>query len=230
MYSLIIWGVLAILGVLLVDQVVMPWFTGQFKDVVQVQDFTGMSSEEAKELGKRHSLVVRIDTTAEYSMEIPAGHILKQRPFHGTTVKQGRQIWVTISKGRREVDVPKVLGLSIRQAEIVFQKSGLKLGGVVRKTQPSVPKGVVFKTNPPMSTPVKTGSQIQIYVSKGGKDLVLGLVGLSLAQAESKINESGYTLGTVQYISEPDVLPNTVLYQEPKNPIFGKPINLTVSK
>ncbi len=176
-----------------------------------------------------------LDSSGDFSTSIPAGMILSQFPPAGTVVKQGRRVWVKVSKGFKAVVVPALRGLSVRQAEITLQQAGLQMGRVVQVRHSSIPAGAVIGTVPAAKTKVENGREITVHVSQGARATTTSmpsLLGLSLSQAEGKIGSLGLKLGKVTQRSDPRSLPKTVLDQglAPGSPLKGQTVDLTVSK
>lgn len=211
-----LWLVLLVAGFFLLDRLLMPYVAGRFKETAEVPALSNLTPQEAEKALEDRGLRLMLDSTAEYSPTVGAGRILQQSPEPGTEVKEGRRIWVKVSKGLQAVEIPEVRGLSLRQAEITLQQAGLALGPVMRVRHPTIPPGAVIGSIPPSRTQAHKGDAVKIQLSEGGEaeDAAMpDLLGLSLSQAEARLKAAGFSLGEVTEKKEKKKLPKTVLRQ-----------------
>lgn len=215
--ALLFWVVLLAALLLLTDFLVMPLIAGQFSRRIEVPSVVGLPIAEAESLIQKKGLSVRWAKEGRYSSEIPAGSVLLQIPAPERVVKRGRTIFLTVSKGVREVEVPELRGRSRRQAEISLQRLGLFEGREILGAHASIPIGVIIRTVPESGKMVRVGDTVQLVISSGErthKEILPNLVDLSLQQAEEVLQEKGFVLGEVVKDSS-QKLPNTVLSQYP---------------
>ncbi len=231
-----IWGLICLLLGGLFDFFVMPWLTGSFKETVSVPDLKGKTPDEAKDELSRLDLTLIIDSAAEFSQDIDAGNIMKQRPLPEAKVKEGRRVWATVSKGLKQITLPEFKGQSIRQCEITLQQMGLELGEIRWRKSRNIPMGVVYKSEPKSGEVIEANTSVVLYASSGmalKKDSAPRLIGLSLAKAKRIMATWGLKLKKVEYKKDSKQLPKTVLSQTPA-PGFSldkeKSIHLIVSK
>jgi len=236
LFAVVGWMCVSILGFVVFDFIVMPFTAGHFKATVSIPELIKLTPEDAKKKIEDLNLICVIDSSGEYSPDVTAGLIVKQRPSQNTKVKEGRRIWLTISKGLRSVKVPNIIGTSVRQAEIILQRAGLKMGELVKIKKPGIPEGVVFNVQPTINKEIEINSNVTVMVSSGyhpGHATIKNLIGMSLTKAKKWIIQSEMVLGKIEFLNEENKLPNTVLSQ---NPISGEPIlknqpiNLVVSQ
>ena len=99
--------------------------------VLVVPDFTNMSIAEAESLAEASQ--VRIDVVDSlYVKRMEKGHIYRQNPKAGSQVKKGRRILITINAmNAKKVDMPDLIGFSMRQATAELQSRGLVLGNLI---------------------------------------------------------------------------------------------------
>ena len=151
------------------ESYLMPRMAGRLHPTVEVPSFQGMKPEEADSLARERGLMLATDTAADFSPDVPAGGILFQFPAAGTQVKAGRRIWVRLSKGARDVEVPALRGLSLRQAEIFLQQLGLRLGETRQIRSLSIPAGAVMGTRPGPKSVLRRGEPVDVDVSGGAE-------------------------------------------------------------
>ncbi len=101
---------------------------------LEVPDLYGKKIKEAEKiLQDNHMKLVVVDTLA-YNPDLPKFAVLEQNPKAGSGVKQGRKIYVKINAGGyRKVTLPKLRGLTLRQARSTLQAMGIVVGKVEEK-------------------------------------------------------------------------------------------------
>jgi len=214
----------------------MPFMAGGFTKTVEVPDLQKADPEQAKAQLAEIGLVMVMDTLPEYNQKVEAGKIIKSRPVATARVKKGRRVWVTISKGLKQVELPDLKGYSVRQCEITLQQMGLKLGEVIWSKKNGIPVGVIFGSEPGAGTVIEPNSVVNLLASSGGyhsTHVTPKLIGMSLNKTKDYLSKLNLNLGQIEYRESQDQLPNTVLEQ---TPVPGLPlktdvtINLIVSK
>jgi len=231
----LLWLVLLSVTYVLADYWIMPTIAGQFKATAPVPELIGLRTDSARIALEKAGIEFMLDSTGDYSQNIPAGHILSQFPDAGTVVKQGRRVWVKVSKGFKSVEIPPLRGLSMRQAEITLQQAGLTVGREVQVTNSGIPAGAVIGTRPAAGTQVETGHTVDVQVAAGYTShptTMPTLRGLSLPQAKQKLEELQLKPGKLSYRKESRSLPNTVLDQgvPAGTPLQGQKVDLLLSK
>jgi beta-lactam-binding protein with PASTA domain len=98
--ALLIWGFFLLVVFLIVDLSLMPWLAGRFAETKRVPSVIGLEVKAAEDTLKRHGLRFGIDTVSEHSNVIPKDRVLSQTPDSGSIVKDGRRVWVVLSRGR----------------------------------------------------------------------------------------------------------------------------------
>ena len=149
----------------------------------------------------------------------PPGTILSQIPHPNTRVREGRFVRITVSKGGKTVLVPKLEGVSIRQAELLLIHEGLELGEVSWTPSDSFPKDVVIASTPSSETSVPHGMSVNLRVSLGIKPdtvVVPDLLGMNLEESKKILREIGLQLGKTKFKVNNDFLPGTILRQSLK--------------
>jgi serine/threonine-protein kinase len=219
LFALVFW-VFAVLVILVAaNWLAMPIIAGSFTETMPVPYMINLSAKEAEELLQKAGLNFRWAKEGRYSNDIAANKVLIQMPIAGRTVKKNRTIFLTVSKGTHEVELPNLRGSSQRQAEISLQRLKLLLGEKIEGAHSEIPRGVVIRTMPEAGKYVREGTKIDIVISSGnssGKTLLPNLRGLSLNRAIAIIDSLGFKLGEVATIQIEDKLPNTVLELNPK--------------
>lgn len=121
--ALFVWIFVSVIFLGLFDLVLMPYVAGSFKKTVEIPDLKKLIPEEVEIILKDIGLTMVIDTMADYSQEVETGKIIKSRPVAKSKVKKGRRVWITISKGLKQLELPDLKGYSLRQSEITLQQN-----------------------------------------------------------------------------------------------------------
>ena len=100
--------------------------------------------------------------------------------------------------GATMITVPNIASQVPSSGAQVIQTSDLNAAIVVRPVSSSAPPGTVAYTRPAVGTVVPRGTQIKIYVSKGGNTVVPDVAGLTVAAAKAKLLAAGFAA-----VSEP---------------------------
>ena len=203
----------------------------------QIPDLSGMTLEEAEAALEEVNLKLDENVEFEASEEIEEGKIISQKPGANQYVKKNRKIKVTVSSGLGEADisVPLVEGMPSSEAADKLLAAHLNISEQEQKDA-AVPKGYVISQSPKSGTKVTMGYTVTIYVSSGQEDdeqaIVPKLTGLTKAQAEEALADSGLILGTVTEEAS-TVTQGTVIAQNPSaktGVVKGSSVNIAVSK
>lgn len=137
-----------------------------------------------------------------YYDSIPPGMVLKQVPEADEVVKINRTVYVTINRFiPPDVEVPKLSGLSYRNAEMVLKNLGLRVGDTTYRTD--FAKNTVLEASY-MGRPlnpgdkIKMGTSISLVIGSGvGEEAipVPNLVGLTYEEARALLDAQGIIMG-----------------------------------
>ncbi|MBN1780718.1 PASTA domain-containing protein [bacterium] len=217
----------------IVDKMVMPLYTKQHAEV-ELPDVVEKSAVEAEYLLKSQGFRMIIDKS-EYHPVLPESTVVFQKPAPFTKVKRGRRIYVHISAGEKTVMVPRIIGLSERDAQFQLQKAQLDVGDIQYHVS-TYPKDVVCDQELPPNTEVPEKTKISFSVSLGRSKtqyVVPDVTGRTLQEAVSLIRKEGLRMGRQQMIVKEDLLPQTVISQQPKPGMTvksGQSVDLVVSR
>jgi beta-lactam-binding protein with PASTA domain len=170
-----------------------------------VPDFIALTPQEVAEKARENKLEYKIIDSV-YTNVVERGTVVEQNPKPGFMVKKNRTIFLTINARNPEmVEVPNLVGLTLRQANAILETSGLKLGK--RLYVPDLAINNVLKQLY-MGKEIKGGdtleksSSIDLVLGKGLSDrktIVPDLISMNFKQAESRILDASLNLGAVTY-------------------------------
>ncbi len=106
-------------------------------------------------------------TGAEFDASVPIASILRQDPPAGTVVREGKTVRVVVSQGGQTVQAPSLLGLPLRNAEMLLRQNQLSLGEVSEAYSLKSEKGLVLSQDPRGETSVERDTLVNLVVSGG---------------------------------------------------------------
>ena len=163
--TLILAAVALLGGFLIVNLILMPSFVGQGAEV-HVPEVIGLSEREAERTLAGEDLKLS-KISEQWSPDVPRGFITEQDPPAGGLVKRGRRISVIVSLGAQGTSVPVLEGVTARQATMLLENAGLKLGHTARAYADDVGKDLVIASDPPGETVVEQDAAVDLLVSLG---------------------------------------------------------------
>jgi len=204
-------------------------------------DFRGLASEELLERANDSNLRVEISDSV-YIFNRKPGSVIDQNPEPGTHVKKNRRVFITINaKNPIKVEVPNIVGYTLRQAKAILEQQGLEVGTL--SFRPDLGVNNVLdqrfdgKTVDP-GTLIPKGSKLNLVLGMGMHGERTGLpllIGLKLNDAHNRIIESSLNIGKIRFdetiIDFKDSLDARVYsqypaYTEPNSIGFGAKIDI----
>lgn len=183
------------------------FYTNHGKSVI-VPDLKGMNEAQINRVLNEKTLRYEIIDSL-YTDSVPNGALWEQIPPAGSKVKKHRKLFLIINAfTKKNVAMPDVRDLSLRQANAVLQSAGLKVGDTI--FVPSEFKNLVIgqhlegKEIEPGS-PIAEGSAIDILVANGLSTetaTIPDLKGLYLTDAKALITRKGFNLGATIFKDE----------------------------
>ncbi|MFO7654981.1 MAG: PASTA domain-containing protein [Candidatus Krumholzibacteriia bacterium] len=185
--------------------------------VIQMPDLRGLDLDHAR----LRVADLRLDVDVERSRAHPTlreGLILEQSPEPQAPIRRGRVVRVVTSSGPPAGDLPSLVGLSPRQAEVTLQREAYRVGRVVRVRRPDVTVPTVVAQNPMAGRDLRKGMVVDLVVAEPAPPHLLrmpDLRGVPIFQAQRVVTEAGCVLAPVTYERTTDRPPNLVLDQSP---------------
>lgn len=172
---------------------------------ILVPDLGGLTVDEVDDVTSSRNLRFEI-VDSVFSSEMPRGTVIKQNPKASSRVKKDRKIFLTMNAVNPElVSMPRLVGLSIRQARLALQNAGLILGDI--KYRPDYAINNVLQQMHADSvinegTEIRKGEVIDLVLGMGLSNettRVPDLVGLGLEEARKIIADYYLNIGAVTY-------------------------------
>jgi len=174
---------------------VMPTLVRQGKQA-EVPDVRGVSLADAAAVIAETGLAVR-DTLERGSSSVPAGMVMDQDPAPGRWVKPERRLRLVISTGGREHRVPGLREQTLRFARLTLGNEGYVLGDVVRISSDRMPANFVMASDPPESTLLGSGMEVDLLVSSGPvvpEWIFPDLRGRRMGRVEEDLRRAGFSV------------------------------------
>lgn len=218
-----------------VDKLLLPLYTRHFSERM-IPKLTGLALFDAIVSAERNGFSCVREKARPDSKYAPET-VVEQSPRGGTNAKLGRVIYVTVASHVKQVATPNLFEMSPREAALRVEENGLKLieNSLEFEYSDLVAAGFIMRQNPPAGMPVKPGTEVHIYLSKGpepGKSSVPELLGLSVEQARKLIKQSGLVMGDPVYERSLNLSEGRILRQQPLPGVVvenGTTIELVVS-
>jgi len=135
------------------------------KEVI-VPDIANKSSASALQALSEINLAMKIEGY-EFNESVPIGTVLRQVPGAGSTVREGKIVRVVFSQGGESVFIPNLIGLPLRNAELLLRQRQLMLGEVSESYSLKAEKGTVLSQDPKPELSVSKNTMVQVAVSAG---------------------------------------------------------------
>ncbi len=132
------------------------------KDQVAVPNLVNLSSpDDAETMLIERNLV--LGNVRQVDSEQPAGTVLSQNPAEGTLVDPGTPVSIRVSNG--QVEVPRVVGDTLAEAQAKLINAGFQPNPVEQETDQE-PPGTVLAQSPQGGATASKGSQVTLTVAK----------------------------------------------------------------
>ena len=224
---------LSLIGILLLDYIIIPNYVG-YNNEHYLPDVRGEYVEKASYQMRTLGFYTELDVVP-YSEKYIPGTVIKMFPRAFTKVKEGRTINLTTAGQMEDVEIPKLINYTLRNAELEILRLGLGIDTIMFEYDSQVRYGKITFQLPQPGKIVQSSVKITLGVSLGIPPdyyIVPDVVNLSFFRAKEKISQSGLRVGDINYNYQPQLLNNTVVEQSMTAGMrvsFPASINLLVS-
>jgi len=185
---------------------------------VAMPDVVGIKAPEAQQILGKRGIGLRVEDRL-YS-NLPVDAVIRQSPQVNMEVKVGQSAHVVLSLGPQKVTIPQLGDKSVRAAQIEMLREGLQLGEVSSAHLPDYPADAVIEQDPAPGTTDVTGPHVDLLVSLGPQPpayVMPQLIGMSAAEAESKLNAAGLKIAKLASATVPGAVQGAVIDQMPEH-------------
>jgi len=169
-----------------------------FPDEVVVPNITGREVSEARAILKDENLRLVVEREI-YHENVAINHIVSQDPRPGRQVREHRAIQVVVSKGPEVVQVPDLINLSLRAAELRLSDLELGVGEISYRSTTEVAPDTVVDQSPEPGERMERSGTVDLVVTGTSipkPTLILpDLRGLQLEVARAEIENLGLAPG-----------------------------------
>ncbi|MGA2963768.1 MAG: PASTA domain-containing protein [Candidatus Korobacteraceae bacterium] len=166
---------------------------------VSVPKLTGLTATEAQRVAGDSGLAISREQRF-YSSDVPEGRIVSQLPQAGTRVRTGFLVRIAESRGPQKVEIPSLVGQSVRSAELNLKERGLELGSLAHLATANAAADQVIAQSPtPDAQQIATPSvSLLTSVAPAPEAFVMpNFVGSKLSEASAAIRVAGLAVGTI---------------------------------
>jgi beta-lactam-binding protein with PASTA domain len=200
----IVFAVLTVtLGLLLVNLLLMIYT--RHGRTFETPNLVGLSLQEAQRLTHSKRMRIEVNDSVFIAHKKP-GSVIEQNPKPKVRIKQNRTIFITLNaSAAKQMRVPSVVGLSLRQAKATIEMQGFEIGRL--SFAPDMASnnvlGQFYRGRAVQANELLTvGSKIDLLLGKSyasERTALPQLKGLSLVSAKSSIIEASLNVGRVVY-------------------------------
>jgi len=215
------------------NSLIMPWYV-KHASLVKVPNVIGLQFNEARQVLEKAGLDVK-QGDVRYDESKPVGLVMDQNPTVDQMVKNGRRIYLTVCGGEQLVEVPKLVGRTLRDAKFTLEQRNLQVGDIVKKFTNEFPEDVVVSQVIQPGSKVKKSSKVDLIISNGqqvGDIIIPDVIGKKLDEARKILEEKKLKVGKITYQAS-DMPVGQVIDQYPRKEKSAKdntPIDLFIAK
>ncbi len=124
---------------------------------IPVPDVANYTGELARLLIESAGLTAVIESV---QTPLPRGEVENTRPRAGVPLRPGNRVRVLVSVGPASVVMPRLLGMTLEQAQDTLEALGLVMGTFFRGTSRAQAEGMIFRQQPPGGTLTAPGTNV----------------------------------------------------------------------
>ncbi len=198
----------------------------------EIPDVTGQSVQQATTTLEAAGYTVGTQTQV-FSDNIGSGSVVSTDPPAGTQADSGTRVNLNVSKGREQIEVPDLSGMTEDQARSALTRLGLTPNAGNTVASDTVDEGRVASQDPASGTRVDPGATVTYSLSSGPDEVTIpDVTGQSRSSATSTLQAAGFTVQIGQTVSSQSVSAGNVVSQSPAGGTrarSGSTITLTIS-
>jgi eukaryotic-like serine/threonine-protein kinase len=181
------------------------WAYNQIQDQLEESAPVGVPLVEGLRQQQAIDQIEAVDLEAEVeeqpSTDVDRGIVMEQSPREGTQVSKGSTVTITVSTGPRQVEVPSLVGGTYEEAVDALTQLGLEPQREEVFSQK--PVGQVTGQDPEAGQIVDEGSQVEVRVSKGVRQIAVpDVLGQSESSATAELQGAGFEVSVTQASSD----------------------------
>lgn len=191
------------------------------RGVTPTPELFGLPEDEAAALLADSGLEPQwSETDDRYDENVPAGHVLLQRPRAGTLVKRGSTVTLALSKGPQLLQVPEVVGSAPQAAQVTLSAAGLSVGRTLAIYSDEGEPGSVIGQRPAGGARAERNAVVDLLLAREGSGetfVMPDLVNRDYGTVRRFFENEGFRIGRVSYEQYTGIRPDIVLRQFPQS-------------
>ncbi|MBS1918356.1 MAG: PASTA domain-containing protein [Bacteroidetes bacterium] len=187
---------------------------------LKIPAVTGMSFDDAKKTLESQGFDVQVQDST-FNDTVPPLRVVKQFPDADNLVKVNRTVYLTINRAVAPfVEMPNLVNMTIRNASMVLEHYGLKIGDTVFKpdfAKNSVLEQMYNDEEIKPGTKIQQGSKITLVLGNGigGFEFTVpNLIGLTFHEAKLRLDSSRLILGALVPDNDVTDADNAFVYRQ----------------
>lgn len=223
----ILTGIGAVIVILVLFFFSLGWITG-YGQTEKVPSVVGLDVTAAQ----KNLTALGFDVVLQDSIYVDTlarNAVLRQIPESDEVVKKGRTVYLTINRIVAPlIDMPNLMGFSLKSAETYLKVLGLRLGSISvvadRNKNVVIDQLVGGKSIAP-GTKISSGTLIHFLVGDGGSAIgmeVPDLLGLTVSMARTKLESLGLQWGIISSTTDIQDTANAFIIQQNPSPYSGQ--------
>ena len=219
----IVTGIGAVIILIVLFFFSLGWITGNGK-TEKVPNVIGLDVVAAQKNIKSLGFDVVLQDSI-YVDTLARNGVLRQTPEADEIVKKGRTIYLTINRViAPQVDMPNLIGFSLKSAQTYLKVLGLRVGAinlVTNRNKNVIIDQLVGYNSIAPGTKISSGTMINFTVGDGGTAVgieVPDLIGLTVEMARSTIAGLGLIMGNIISTAVIQDTANAFVIQQTPNP------------
>lgn len=198
-------------------------------DKVAVPDVTNKPIAQARTTLEQAGFKVGTETEV-YSSTVSAGNVVSTDPQAGEQAQKGATIKINVSKGTEQITVPDLKGKSADDAQKALSEAGLNGQQGDAVFSDDVAEGMVAGQDTSAGSNANKGDTVVYHLSKGSEKVTIpNVVGMTQAQATSKLESAGFAVSTTTETSKDVDKGNVTKQSKTGTAAKGTTITITIS-
>lgn len=198
-------GVIVFVAAILIIAAVFLGIVTRHNRYTTVPDMSRMTCREAEAVASGAGIKVNVEDSV-YVKEVRKGTVYSQLPKAGSTVKRGRTVDIVINAVcSREVSVPRLVGMSLRQAATELKSRGLSVGKLMYRADIATNNVLQQYFGGSEIFPgerIEAGSEIDLLLGLNYEDsgtVIPDVVGMTWQRAVSTLKDNSLNVEAVHF-------------------------------
>lgn len=163
-------------------------------ETVSLPNIIGLERNEA--IAKLEEVGLRPEIVDAPDPEIPEHHVVRTNPSVGSQLQRNTTVTVTVSTGKEDTQVPRLVNMTPQEASAALAEVGLELEPEVdEEFSDSVEQGRITRHEPAAGANLPKGSRVRVTISRGPEIVdvrVPSLTGMKWSQARETLESLGF--------------------------------------